>query len=36
MIAPANSTQQPAREELLAGGDQHPQALIADHDGLAR
>ena len=36
MTAPANITQQPAREELLAGSDQRLRVLIADHDGLAR
>ena len=36
MTAPANITQRPAREELLAGSDQRLRVLIADHDGLAR
>lgn len=36
MIARQNGRQRPAREELLAGGDERLRVLVADHDGLAR
>jgi DNA-binding NarL/FixJ family response regulator len=36
MIARKNGRQRPAREELLADGDQYLRVLVADHDGLAR
>jgi len=36
MIARENGGQRPAREELLADGDQCLRVLVADHDGLAR
>ena len=36
MIREENSSQRPARGELLAGGDRRLRVLIADHDGLAR
>jgi DNA-binding NarL/FixJ family response regulator len=36
MIARQDGRQRPAREELLAGGDERLRVLVADHDGLAR